>query len=214
MTADDDTTTIVPVDEAIDAGVETTDGVAEARMDEIEGRTLVSVTIPVALEMMLDSRDEIEEITPVADTDESVERMLDSTDRIDDSIDGTAVGSAVDRIDVATEAKLDSTEAIEDKTDEDRTEVGSIVGNAVVSEMTVVGNIAAVVVVGRRSDVVSVKSKTLELVREDISDKIDDTGIETTIELGSSVIFGMLAVSVAVTSDVVEAAEDLSLIHI
>jgi hypothetical protein len=206
---DDETTTIVPVDEAADTGVETTEGVAVPRMDVIEGKTLVSVTLAVALEIRLDSTDEIEEMTPVAETDESVDKMLDSTDRIDDSIDGTADGSAVDRIEVATEARLDSTDEIEDRTDEGRTEVGSIVGKVVGSERIVVGKRTAVVVVGRRPDVVSVKSRTLELVREDISDKIDDTGIERTIELGTSDIFGMLAVVAAMTSDVVEAAKDV-----
>jgi len=209
VTGADEPTTIVPVDEAVDAGVETTEGVAEARMEVMDGRMPVSVTSPVALEMMLDSTDEIEEMTPVADTAESVGRMLDSTDRIDDSIDGTADGSAVDSIEVPTEARLDSTDEIEDKTDESKTEVGSIVGKAVISERTVVGKRTAVVVVDGRSAVVSVRSKTLELVREDNSDKIDDTGIETMIELGRSVIFGMLAVPVAVTSDAVEAAKSV-----
>jgi len=118
---------------------------------------------------------------------------------------------------VTSEAKLDSTEAIEDKTDVGGAvmSVTDVVLDATVSTdaevPTAVTSVKLDVVDGSTAEGVDVagkvKSKTLELGSADISERMDDTGMDTTIvELvgtGISVIADSTEVSTEVGNTVI-----------
>lgn len=96
MIIDEETTTTVPVEELVAIGTVSDVAVMIASGLEVaEGRMLLSGFVKsaeVALAMMLDSTEAIDETTSVTEAEDKVESTLDSTESIDDKIDVTSVG--------------------------------------------------------------------------------------------------------------------------